>query len=37
MGLEFIDEGTVIFAKDATLGYLEQEMPMGIELLSTRY
>ena len=25
MGLESADEGTVIFAKDATLGYLEQE------------
>lgn len=25
MGLESVDEGTVTFAKDATLGYLEQE------------
>ena len=32
MGLESADEGTVTFAKDATLGYLEQE----IELMGDR-
>ena len=37
MGLESADEGTVTFAKDATLGYLEQETElMEIELPSTR-